>query len=84
VDSQWFNSVTNVECANVGDESFAIETHLLDFHPIERHRANGSRDLILQWRRAEIKFLPSMRSKSRLERMCSGRDGISSYWKRHR
>ena len=33
---EWFDSVTNVgNRPTIGPESFAIETHLLNFHPIE-------------------------------------------------
>ena len=36
VDNETFNSVTNVGLRpTFGDESFAIETHLLDFHPLD-------------------------------------------------
>src|SRR5438309_671976 len=57
VDSQVFNSVTNVGMRpTFGDESFAIETHLLDFHPIDVTAQTEVEISFLQWRRAEIKF----------------------------
>jgi riboflavin kinase/FMN adenylyltransferase len=57
VDSEVFNSVTNVGMRpTFGDESFAIETHLLDFHPIDVTAQTEVEISFLQWRRAEIKF----------------------------
>lgn len=52
-----FNSVTNVgNRPTFGDDLFAIETHLLDFHPIELHVQTEVEITFLRWRRAEIKF----------------------------
>ena len=39
-----------------GDESFAIETHLLDFHPLDVTAQTEVEISFLQWRRPEIKF----------------------------
>src|SRR4029077_8899325 len=57
VDNETFNSVTNVGLRpTFGDESFAIETHLLDFHPIDVTAQTEVEISFLQWRRPEIKF----------------------------
>ncbi len=57
VGQETFNSVTNVgNRPTFGDDSFAIETHLLDFHPIEVAPQTEVEISFLQWRRAEIKF----------------------------
>jgi riboflavin kinase / FMN adenylyltransferase len=57
VDKETFNSVTNVGMRpTFADESFAIETHLLDFHPIDVTAQTEVEISFLQWRRAEIKF----------------------------
>ena len=57
VDSETFNSVTNVGLRpTFGDESFAIETHLLDFHPLEVTAQTEVEISFLRWRRPEIKF----------------------------
>jgi riboflavin kinase/FMN adenylyltransferase len=52
-----FNSVTNVgKRPTFGDDLFAIETHLLDFHPLELTPETEVEVSFLRWRRAEIKF----------------------------
>ena len=57
VDGETFNSVTNVgKRPTFGDDLFAIETHLLDFHPIEVTAQSEVEISFLQWRRPEIKF----------------------------
>jgi riboflavin kinase / FMN adenylyltransferase len=57
VDKETFNSVTNVGLRpTFGDESFAIETHLLDFHPLDVTAQTDVEIAFLRWRRAEIKF----------------------------
>ena len=57
VDKELFNSVTNVGMRpTFDDESFAIETHLLDFHPMDVTRQTEVEISFLQWRRPEIKF----------------------------
>ena len=57
VDNETFNSVTNVGLRpTFGDESFAIETHLLHFHPIDVTAQTEVEISFLQWRRPEIKF----------------------------
>jgi riboflavin kinase/FMN adenylyltransferase len=57
VDHETFNSVTNVGLRpTFGDESFAIETHLLDFHPLDVTAQTEVEISFLQWRRPEIKF----------------------------
>jgi riboflavin kinase/FMN adenylyltransferase len=57
VDNETFNSVTNVGLRpTFGDESFAIETHLLDFHPMDVTAETEVEIAFLKWRRPEIKF----------------------------
>ncbi|HEX5434472.1 MAG TPA: bifunctional riboflavin kinase/FAD synthetase [Candidatus Angelobacter sp.] len=57
VGDQVFNSVTNSgNRPTFGDESFAIETHLLDFHPLEVSAQTEVEISFLKWRRPEIKF----------------------------
>jgi riboflavin kinase / FMN adenylyltransferase len=57
VDGEIFNSVTNVgNRPTFGAESFAIETHLLDFHPIDITPESSIELSFLQFRRPEIKF----------------------------
>jgi riboflavin kinase/FMN adenylyltransferase len=57
VDNETFNSVTNVGLRpTFGDESFAIETHLLDFHPLDVTAQTEVEISFLKWRRPEIKF----------------------------
>lgn len=57
VGNEAFNSVTNVGVRpTFGNESFAIETHLLDFHPIELTAQTEVEISFLRWRRAEMKF----------------------------
>jgi riboflavin kinase/FMN adenylyltransferase len=57
VGDEAFNSVTNVgNRPTFGNESFAIETHLLDFHPLEVTAQTEIEISFLRWRRGEIKF----------------------------
>ena len=57
VDNETFNSVTNVGLRpTFGDESFAIETHLLDFHPLDVTAQTEVEISFLRWLRPEIKF----------------------------
>jgi riboflavin kinase/FMN adenylyltransferase len=57
VDGETFNSVTNVgNRPTFGADSFAIETHLLDFHPIDINPESRIEISFLQFRRPEIKF----------------------------
>ncbi|HKE33197.1 MAG TPA: riboflavin kinase, partial [Candidatus Angelobacter sp.] len=50
-------SVTNVgNRPTFGEESYAIETHLLDFHPLEVTAQTEVEISFLRWRRPEIKF----------------------------
>ena len=57
VDNETFNSVTNVGLRpTFGDESFAIETHLLDFHPLDITAQTEVEISFLKWLRPEIKF----------------------------
>jgi riboflavin kinase / FMN adenylyltransferase len=57
VDGETFNSVTNVGLRpTFGDESFAIETHLLDFHPLDITAQTEVEISFLKWLRPEIKF----------------------------
>ena len=57
VGGEVFNSVTNVgNRPTFADESFAIESHLLDFHPLEVTAQTEVEIVFLRWRRPEIKF----------------------------
>lgn len=57
VGDEVFNSVTNVgNRPTFGDDLFAIETHLLDFHPLEVTAQTDVEISFLRWRRSEIKF----------------------------
>jgi riboflavin kinase / FMN adenylyltransferase len=57
VDNETFNSVTNVGLRpTFGDESFAIETHLLDFHPVDVTAQTEVEISFLRRQRPEIKF----------------------------
>jgi riboflavin kinase/FMN adenylyltransferase len=57
VGNETFNSVTNVgNRPTFGADSFAIETHLLDFHPLEVTAQTEVEIAFLRWLRAEIKF----------------------------
>jgi|SRR5581483_8927378 len=57
VGEECFDSVTNVgNRPTFGDESFAIETHLLNFHPIELTAETEVEISFLQRLRDEIKF----------------------------
>ncbi|HZQ68953.1 MAG TPA: bifunctional riboflavin kinase/FAD synthetase [Terriglobales bacterium] len=57
VGNERFNSVTNVgKRPTFGDELFAIETHLLNFHPIELKPETEVELSFLQRLRDEIKF----------------------------
>ena len=52
-----FNSVTNVgKRPTFGEATFAIETHLLDFYPLEVTAQTEVEVSFLRWRRPEIKF----------------------------
>jgi riboflavin kinase/FMN adenylyltransferase len=57
VGDETFDSVTNVgNRPTFGNESFAIETHLLDFHPLEVTAQTEIEISFLRWRRGEVKF----------------------------
>jgi riboflavin kinase/FMN adenylyltransferase len=57
VSGEWFDSVTNIGMRpTFGDELFAIETHLLNFHPIELSPETEVELSFLQRLRDEIKF----------------------------
>jgi riboflavin kinase/FMN adenylyltransferase len=57
VERETFNSVTNIgNRPTFGEDSFAIESHLLDFHPIEVHPETEVEISFLRWRRPEIRF----------------------------
>lgn len=57
VGSELFDSVTNVgNRPTFGDDSFAIETHLLNFHPLEVTAQTEVEIFFERWRRPEIKF----------------------------
>jgi len=57
VGGEVFNSVTNVGTRpTFGEDSFAIETHLFDFHPLELTLETEIEISFLKWRRPEMKF----------------------------
>jgi len=57
IGSETFNSVTNVgNRPTFGADSFAIESHLLDFHPIELTEETAIETCFLRRLRDEIKF----------------------------
>jgi len=57
VDQETFDSVTNIgNRPTFGDDLFAIETHLLGFHPIAVTAQTEVEISFLRWRRPEIKF----------------------------
>lgn len=57
VGDELFHSVTNVgNRPTFGDDSFAIETHLLNFHPLEVTAQTKVEIFFERWRRPEIKF----------------------------
>jgi riboflavin kinase/FMN adenylyltransferase len=52
-----FESVTNVGTRpTFSGESFAIETHLLNFHPIDLNEESEVEVMFLKWLRPEIKW----------------------------
>ena len=57
VGDETFDSVTNVgNRPTFGEDSFAIETHLLNFHPLEVTAQTEVEIFFEHWRRPEIKF----------------------------
>ncbi len=57
VAGECFETVTNVgNRPTFGEESFAIESHLLNFHPIELQPETELELIFLKWLRPEIKF----------------------------
>lgn len=57
VGDEVFESVTNVgNRPTFGEDSFAIETHLLNFHPLEITAQSEVEIFFQHWRRPEIKF----------------------------
>ncbi len=57
VGDEMFESVTNVgNRPTFGEDSFAIETHLLNFNPLEITAQTEVEIFFPHWRRAEIKF----------------------------
>jgi riboflavin kinase/FMN adenylyltransferase len=56
VGSECFDSVTNIGSRPTFAESFAIETHLLNFHPIEVTAETEVEIFFRRWLRKEIKF----------------------------
>ena len=57
VGGEWFDSVTNVgNRPTFGDELFAIETHLLNFHPLELQADTEVEIFFLERLRDEIRF----------------------------
>lgn len=57
VGDEMFESVTNVgNRPTFGEDSFAIETHLLNFHPLEVTAQTEVEIFFEHWRRPEIKF----------------------------
>lgn len=57
VGDEMFESVTNVgNRPTFGEDSFAIETHLLNFHPLELTAQTEVEIFFEQWRRSETRF----------------------------
>lgn len=56
VGGECFDSVTNIGSRPTFAESFAIETHLLNFHPIEVTAETEVEIVFRRWLRPEIKF----------------------------
>lgn len=56
VGDECFDSVTNIGSRPTFAESFAIETHLLNFHPLEVTAETEVEILFRRWLRPEIKF----------------------------
>jgi len=57
VGDEMFDSVTNVgNRPTFGEDSFAIETHLLNFHPLEVTAQTEVEIFFEHWRRPELKF----------------------------
>ncbi|HLW54614.1 MAG TPA: bifunctional riboflavin kinase/FAD synthetase [Candidatus Angelobacter sp.] len=57
IGEETFNSVTNVGTRpTFGEASFAIESHLLDFHPLDITPQTEVETSFLYWLRREIKF----------------------------
>ena len=57
IGGECFDSVTNVGVRpTFGPDSFAIESHLLNFHPIELQADTPVELIFLKWLRAEMKF----------------------------
>ena len=57
VGSEVFESVTNIgNRPTFGEGSFAIESHLFNFHPLELTAQTEVEIFFEQWRRSEIKF----------------------------
>ena len=56
VGDECFDSVTNIGSRPTFAESFAIETHLLNFHPIEVTAETEVEIFFRRWLRSEIKF----------------------------
>jgi riboflavin kinase/FMN adenylyltransferase len=57
IGGETFNSVTNVgNRPTFGADSFAIETHLLNFHPVDITAQTEVEVSFLRWLRPEIKF----------------------------
>ncbi len=57
IGDECFDSVTNVGVRpTFGPDSFAIESHLLNFHPIELQAETPVELMFLKWMRPEMKF----------------------------
>jgi riboflavin kinase/FMN adenylyltransferase len=57
IGDECFDSVTNVGVRpTFGPDSFAIESHLLNFHPIELQASTPVELMFLKWIRPEMKF----------------------------
>ena len=56
VGGEFFDSVTNIGSRPTFAESFAIETHLLNFHPLEVTAETEVEIFFRHWLRKEIKF----------------------------
>ncbi len=66
---RWFEAVTNVGWRpTVGEPSFAVETHMLDFEPVELTEETPLELEFRSWLRAEIRWPDVASLKAQIER----------------
>ena len=66
---RWFDAVTNVGWRpTVGEPSFAVETHILDFEPMELDESTALEVEFRSWLRPEIKWPDVASLKAQIER----------------